>query len=181
MKIKHVGIAILIIGILMVVFLYTSKEREDTYIRFIMQNNDGSCFLEDGTCLHADRSFISYVFGGTLSAIMILLGLYLTFFDKSQDILAQTQVKVTSALKEARRHDKEKDEFNAFLSGFNPDEQLVLKAIKDQDGINQSTLRFKTGLSKTSLSLLLKSLKERNIISKKPSGKTHQIFLRKKF
>ena len=174
---RHIGIIIAIIGILLVVFVYMNKVREDKYIKEIMKQSNGSCFLEDGTCLHADRTFTLYLIGGSLAVSMAILGVYLIFFDKTQKVLAEHQVKVSSALKEA----KEKDEFTAFLSGFKQDEQAVLKAIKEQDGIQQSTLRYRTGMSKTSLSLMLQALEQRDIIKRKPSGKTNEIYLRKKF
>lgn len=174
---KQIGVIIAIIGIFLVIFVYTAKLREDKYMKEIMKQNNGSCFLEDGTCLHADRTFTLYIIGGALAASMVILGIYLIFFDKTQKVLAEHQLKVSSALKEATK----KDEFTAFLSGFTKDEQDVLKAIKEQDGIQQSTLRYRTGISKASLSLMLKSLEERKIITRKESGKTNEVYLRKKF
>ena len=52
---------------------------------------------------------------------------------------------------------------------------------RSQEGIKQSTLRYKTDMSKTTLSLMLKSLEERKFVKRKPSGKTNQVYLVKKF
>ena len=177
---KQIGIILIIIGILVAGFTYLVKVREDSHINEIIKTT-GSCYLTDGTCLHEDRDYKLFIFGGILSASLIILGVYLIFFDKTQKILAETQVQVSTALSEAKKQEKIKDEFSAFLSGFNEDEQTVLKAIKEQDGIKQSTLRYRIGMSKTTLSLMLKSLEGRGIISRKEAGKTNEIFLRKKF
>lgn len=170
----------MIIGIILAGLVYMIKHNEDVVIDKIIQEQD-SCFLEDGTCLHESRNFTSYVIGWIVSAALIILGIYLMYFDKTQQVLAEHQVKVSSALKEAKEVEKEKDEFRAFLSGFSDGEQKVLKAIHEQDGIKQSTLRFRVGMSKTSLSLMLRSLEDNDIIKRKASGKTNEVYMRKKF
>lgn len=177
---KQIGIIIIIASLVVAGFVYSAKLKEDKAIAAYITAT-GSCYLGDGTCLHDDRDYTIYIAGFALSIGLLFLGLYITFIDKTQQTLTEHQVKITSALEEAKRHDKTKDEFNAFLAGFTAEEQNVLKAIKEQEGILQSTLRFKTGISKSSLSLFLKDLEERQVISRKPSGKTNQIYLRKRF
>jgi len=58
--------------------------------------------------------------------------------------------------------------------------QTILKEFI-QEGIKQSTLRYKTGMSKTFLSLLLKHLEEKDIIYRKEDGKTKRLYLKNKF
>jgi len=178
---KQIGIIVIIAGILIGAFTYVAKVREDKAIGEIITAQNGSCYLPDGTCLHEDRDWTPFIAGGVLTGALLILGIYLIVFDKTQLTLAAHQKHVSDALEHARRHEKEKDEFHAFLSAFTPDEQLVLKAIREQEGIKQSTLRYKTGFSKTGISLMLKDLEMRGIVSRKQDGKTNQVFLRKKF
>jgi DNA-binding MarR family transcriptional regulator len=177
---KQVGIILIIIGVILAGFVYATKVREDKHIETMIQIQQGSCYLSDGTCLHDDRDYTIYILGYALSIALLFFGLYLTFIDKTQMVLERHSREVSSALRDAKRYEKEKDEFSAFLQGFNDDEQKILKAVKEQEGIQQSTLRYKTGLSKTSLSLILKSLEERKHITRKAEGKTNKVYLRKK-
>ncbi len=177
---KQIGVIVIVLGILIGAFIYFAKAQEDFYIKELMKEND-SCFLDDGTCLHADRNLMIYVFGWVISAALIILGIYLFVFDKTQEKLEERTVLVSEALKEAKSNEKNKREFEAFLAGFSEDERKVLIAIKEQDGIKQSTLRYRTDMSKTTLSLMLKSLEERKIVKRKPAGKTNNVFLIKKF
>lgn len=174
---KQIGTVLIVLGILLSIFTYTAKIREDRNIDAIISIQGGSCYLPDGTCLHEDRSFALYIFGGILSASLIVLGLYLIFFDKTAKILEKQREEFKEEVKES----KKTKEFDAFLEGFSDDEKKVIKTIHSQEGIQQSTLRYKTGTSKTGLSLMLKDLEERGIITRTLDGKTNKVYLRKKF
>ncbi|MBW2965399.1 MarR family transcriptional regulator, partial [Candidatus Woesearchaeota archaeon] len=163
---RQIGAIVLIIGVVLAVFVLLIKLRDDSQIHSTIEQT-GSCYLADGTCLHEDRDWTLYIVGWVLSAALIILGGYLILFDKTQKVLAEHQLKVSSALRQAKKDESSKEKFEAFLAGFNPDEQAVLKAIKEQDGIKQSTLRYRTGMSKTALSLMLKGLESRGFVSRK--------------
>ena len=173
---KQIGIILIIIGLIIGTIVYLAKQREDKAINLFIEEA-GTCFLDDGTCLHNDRDLSLYIIGWVVSAALILFGVYLSVFDKTQEMLAEHQVKVANALQEASK----KDEFSAYLAGFNEDEKNILRAIKEQDGIQQSTLRFRVGLSKAKLSIILKSLEDKDIINRNLVGKTNKVYLRKKF
>lgn len=174
---KQIGIILIILGIIISGFVYVAKVREDRNIDAIITIQGGSCYLPDGTCLHEDRSYALYIIGWVISAALIILGSYLIFFNRTEQILEKQATELKHEIKES----KKTKEFDAFLAGFNADEQNVIKAINAQEGIQQSTLRYKTGMSKTGLSLLLKSLEERDIIKRTLDGKTNKVYLRKKF
>jgi hypothetical protein len=173
---KMVGIILIAAGILLTLFVFLAKAREDAYIANFVKEN-GSCYTAAGTCLHDQEDWGLYIGGWVLSAALLILGIYILAFDRSDKLMLAHQERIATDLKAA----KVSNEWNAFLSGFKPDEQLVLKAVKEQDGIQQSTLRYRTGLSKAGLSLMLKDLEKKGIITRKESGKTNLVFLRKKF
>ncbi|MGM5481577.1 MAG: helix-turn-helix transcriptional regulator [Nanobdellota archaeon] len=176
---KQIGIIVVIVGIILAVMVgMLQNEQHDLAMQTLGET--GSCITPEGDCLH-QQNLVLYIIGWILSAALVVLGIYLIFFDKTQHNLYEQNKEVAEALKEARKQAVEKDKFSSFLEGFNEDEQKVLKAVHVQDGIQQSTLRYKTGMSKTSLSLLLKNLEEREIISRQPSGKTNKVFLKKSF
>jgi hypothetical protein len=173
---KIIGTILLMVGIIITLFVFMVKDREDEYIANYVAV-EGTCYLKEDTCLHEDRDYMLYIVGWVISTSLFILGMYILLFDHTAKVIMQNQERITSQLREV----KHRDEFKAFLSGFSADEQVVLKVIHEQEGIKQSTLRFKTGFSKTTLSLLLKDLESREIITKKETGKTNEVYLRKKF
>lgn len=172
---RHIGIIVLIVGIIVAVFTFGMKQDADEQVDIILEET-GTCFTPEGVCLHQENNNI-YLFGGIPAAALIILGLYLTFFDKTYQLLVQQQESLNNELAAA----KEKDEFKAYLAGFTPEEQSILKAVHDQEGIKQNTLRLRVGMSKAMLSIMLNSLEKRDVLTKKKSGKTNEVYLRKKF
>ena len=169
----------IVIGLILGGFVFYFKQQADVAADIVLSET-GSCIVPETGCLHSANNNL-LLFGIVLSVLLFGLGVYLIFFDKTQEKLAQQQKDVSKALEEAKKQDRIKDEFSAYLAGFSIDEQKILKSVHAQEGIKQSTLKFRADMSKTTLSLILKSLEDRKIIMRKPSGKTNQVFLVKKF
>jgi uncharacterized membrane protein len=175
MRARKIGLGLVILGLALAFLVFAWKASYERTVSEIVAAT-GSCFLEDGTCLHAANTGL-LVTGWVISGLLIAAGVFL-YMDRTQEQISKANVRVSEALREAKRLEKDKDEWHSFLKGFDHDERKVLSAIKEQDGILQSTLRYRTGLSKSSLSLLLKDLEEREIVSRKPEGRTNKVFLR---
>jgi uncharacterized membrane protein len=171
---KQIGIIAIVLGFIIAGAFYMIKLQQDQIALDFTHLNNGSCVTPEGVCLH-ERSNLIFIVGLIFGIFLLALGFYLLYFDKTQQTLAHHQREVSSALKEAKHSEK----FEAFLAGFTDEEKKALKAIKEQDGIQQSTLRYRTGISKASLSLMLKRFEEKGIITRKEEGKTNKVFLRK--
>lgn len=182
MQQKKVGIVLLIVGLIFLVFVTGMKLQDDARIRAII-NETGSCYLADSTCLHDQQGarLVFFIIGWILAGLLTLFGAYLAFVDKSQEQMMQHQQTISQALENAKHQDSKKEQFEAFLSAFEDEEKAIIKAIHDEEGITQSTLRYKTNISKATLSEQLKRLEDKQFIKRVPKGKTKQIYLVKKF
>lgn len=167
---KKIGIILLIVGILIIGAIYIAKVREDNIINKVI-HQEGTCFLEDGTCLHNDRTLLPYIIGGIFGAIIIALGLYLVIFEKSQKAIIST-------LEKQKQIQNEEEKFNILMQGLNEDERKVIKAVKEQDGITQQTLRLRTDMHKSKLSIVLSNLEKKGLITRVEKDKTKQVFLK---
>lgn len=170
MENRKLGLILLIVGIIIVSSTYIAKLREDTMIENIV-DDQGSCFLEDGTCLHADRDITFYIIVWIMSAGIMALGTYLLFFEKSQK-------EIISTLEKQKLSRSAEEKFNILLKGLDNDEKKVMKAVKEQDGITQQTLRLRTDLHKSKLSIVLDGLEKKGLVSRKTKGKTKQVFIK---
>ena len=94
---------------------------------------------------------------------MFGLGFFILLFDKDDKLAKRIN---------------EDERFEIILKALDDYEKKVLKAVREQDGITQNTLRLRTDMSKAKLSYVLQELEKRNLIKRSPKGKTLEVFLR---
>jgi uncharacterized membrane protein len=109
--------------------------------------------------------------GVALAASIAALGIYLIFFERSQR-------EIISALGKQKQMKLKEEKFGILLKGLGKDEQKVIKAVKEQDGITQHTLRLRADMHKSKLSIVLDGLEKKGLIKRVAKGKTKQVFLK---
>ncbi|NOZ59997.1 MAG: winged helix-turn-helix transcriptional regulator [Euryarchaeota archaeon] len=57
------------------------------------------------------------------------------------------------------------------------DEALLIEIIRENEGITQDSLRFRTGFSKSKVSALLLNLEKKGIITRERLGRTYKVFI----
>src|SRR3989338_5420376 len=110
---------------------------------------------------------LSHVAVGLISFIGAL-GIYLLFFSTSEEAIMQR-------LEQEKNMKIEGDKFDLVLKSMDENEKKVLKAIKEQDGITQSTLKFRTDLSKAKLSQILTDFEKKHLVKREAKGKTYSV------
>lgn len=175
---KKLGVALIIAALIIVgIFFYIKSETERLIV--IQMQTTGSCY-QGNVCSHERANTTTYI-GIGLASFIAALGFYLLLFEKGHKILMENQEKITTALQKENREKIQEEKFKALLTGLDEDEKKIITAVREQEGIQQSTLKYRTGLSKTKLSMVLKGLEAKNLITKEESGKTNKIHLKKPF
>ena len=116
---------------------------------------------------------LSHVAVGLISFIGAL-GIYLLFFSTSEEAILKR-------LEEEKNMKIEGDKFELVLKAMDDNEKKVLKAIKEQDGITQSTLKFRTDLSKAKVSQILTDFEKKHLVKREAKGKTYAVYLAENF
>ena len=116
---------------------------------------------------------LSHVAVGLISFIGAL-GIYLLFFSTSEEAILKR-------LEEEKNSKIEQDKFELVLKGMDENEKKVLKAIKEQEGITQSTLKYRTDLSKAKVSQILTDFEKKHLVKREEKGKTYAVYLAENF
>ncbi len=171
---KKLGIIIILISIfLFVILIAVMFNIYKIYQPQIDQYEGGFCPSDPDICPHVQRSraYFPIYFGFGAAILFLSLGIYLTFFEKSQKAILDT-------LKETKETKLKEDKFEILLKGLNQDEKEVIKAVKEQDGISQSTLSLRTNIHKSKLSIILDGLDKKGLVKKTKKGKINYLHLK---
>ena len=161
---KKLGLIILSLGIVTSIILIILIDRYNQAVA------SEKCFpSENCKKIESSLSITHFAFG--VAGFILALGIYLIFFSKAEETILKRL--------EDDKQTKIKDyKFDILMKVLDPFEQKVLKAIKEQDGITQNTLRLRTDLSKAKLSYVVNELEDRGLIKRIKNKKTFSIFLK---
>lgn len=112
---------------------------------------------------------LSHVAVGLISFVGAL-GIYLLFFSASEEAILKR-------LEDEKKMKIEENKFELVLKAMDENEKKVLKAVKEQEGITQSTLKYRTDLSKAKVSQILTDFEKKRLIKREAHGKTYSVYL----
>lgn len=163
MKNKKLGFILIITGVLLGIILLTLMSQLEKITHQLC-----NCSHSSDKVLMMTHMGIGVIFS------IISLGFYLLLFEKSE-------LAILDRLEDDKNKKINESKFDTLLRGMDDYEQLVLRSIKQQDGITQNTLRLRTDMSSAKLSLVLTELEKRGLIKKIKKGKTFSVFLKEDF
>src|SRR3989344_2736457 len=151
-----------------VIFLIVSVIISLIIINFIFSLNKESrelgCFSNEN-CGKIESSLnITHLAFGVIGFIFAL-GFYLVFFSRSEEFIMKR-------LDDDKKRRSDEERFEILLKGLDEYEKRVVNAVKEQDGITQSTLMLRVGMSKAKLSYVLQGLERKGLIVRVKKGKT---------
>ena len=171
-------LGIIIIGASLVILLLLVLVRQSVVAAYQAEidkyvSAGEACPSDPSICPHEQRARaqIPIFVAGALLIGFISLGAYLIFFEKSQKLIMST-------LNKERQIQTAEEKFSILLKGLDAEERKVLSAVKEQDGITQQTLRLRTDMHKSKLSIVLDGLEKKGIVRRVEKGKTKQVFLK---
>ena len=161
---KRVGTLIIIFAVLLGALLFTIIKDLQSQEELLLCNPSADCVTI------SKKLDLTHFATGIITAILTL-GIYLIFFNKSEQTLLKH-------LQEQKSKQTEEDKISLITKVLDKNEVKVLKAIKEQEGITQYTLRLRTDLSKAKVSQILSSFEKKGIIVREKKGKSMSVHLK---
>ena len=164
MENKKLGVLLIFLGLIVGgMFFYYN-------LILVEQSKEIGCFpSKDCVKIESTLNFTHFAVG--IFSFILALGFYLMFFSK-------TERAILAKLERDKNKDIEDGKYNILLKALDEYEQKVVKAVREQPGITQSTLRIRLDMSKAKLSYVLQELERRGIIKRIEKGKTLEIYLK---
>lgn len=164
MENKKLGVMLIIISLLVggILFYYNNRLAE--------QSRELGCFPNEN-CLVLEKGLSVTHFAIGIFSFILALGFYLLFFNK-------TEKAILKKLEDEKNNKIEDSKFSIIMKALDPFEKEVVKAVREQPGITQNTLRLRSNMSKAKLSYVLQELERRGLIKRVKKGKTLAVYLR---
>ncbi|PIO07353.1 hypothetical protein COU59_03435 [Candidatus Pacearchaeota archaeon CG10_big_fil_rev_8_21_14_0_10_34_12] len=164
MENKKLGIVLIIISLAIGgTFLYYNSILSE-------KSEELGCFNQPG-CISIERGLSLSHFAIGIFAFILALGFYLLFFNKTDE-------RIMKKLEDEKNRKINDERFSWILKALDEYEKKVLKAVKEQNGITQNTLRLRVDMSKAKLSYVLQELEKRNLVKRVKKGKTLEVWLK---
>jgi len=164
MENKKLGLLLIVIGVLVGgLFVFYNRTLSE-------QSKEIGCF-DNPNCISIEKGLSISHFAIGIFSFIFALGFYLLFFNKTDE-------NIMKKLEDEKNKKIGDEKFDWILKALDDYEKKVLKAVKEQDGITQNTLRLRTNMSKAKLSYVLQELEKRNLIKRIEKGKTLEVWLK---
>ena len=163
-----IGVTIIVLGVLFgALFFYLLSQ-------FRAEQMELGCMPQKEGCLEIESSLsITHVGVGVIVAALTL-GLYMILFSKGEK-------EILERLEREKNMKLGGEKFSILLRAVDAQEQMVLRTLREQPGIEQNTLRLKTDLSKAKVSQMLSELERKRLVRREAKGKTFSAWLSDEF
>jgi len=164
-NLKRIGIVLIIVGVIVGIFGYWLKSYNDS-IAQVQLNETGTCYLPNGTCLHATSDSIFYV-TTAIAIFLVALGTYLILMKGGP----HTTKKIESVIEKKPIAETGK---------LSPELRQIYDVIIQSNGaILQGEIVSKSGMDKVKVSRLLDKLEMLGMIERRRHGMSNLVVVKK--
>ncbi|HLC67755.1 MAG TPA: MarR family transcriptional regulator [archaeon] len=168
---RKIGILMIVVAVVVAVFGVWLKVYNDKLAQNQV-NETGSCYLSDGTCLHATSDSIMYV-SVAIAAFLVGLGMYLMFRKEAKKTVIKKVAEKTA-------NDEKKDFTSEAPKTLGPESKQIFDIVAQSNGaILQGELVMKSGMDKVKVSRVLDKLEMHGLIERRRHGMSNMVVLKK--